>query len=302
MTVRSSSEGILADDRADAREELIEMLKKAYFMEIETVMSYITNSINPDGVRAQEIIESLKTDVQEEHGHAQEFANRIKQLYGTVPGSMEFTPEQWQDLYIQFILDCKVPKFASNTHGELYETNKKKELGTKALASLSRIGDASQADLFKELLLDPDPERRRLAIEGLGRVSDGSMTTGFKKDYQRERSEDLRLAYSFALTKLGDRAFVDSLVLALPSRSLGPRSRSYLLELGPSVLPELYPYLTDPDAEIRAGLCDIIAQMGDADSIARLNPLLNDPSTKVADRANRAAEMLRRAPGAKPAR
>ena len=94
MTVRSSSEGILSDERADARNELIEMLKKAYFMEIETVMSYITNSVNPDGVRAQEIIESLKEDVQEELGHAQEFANRIKELYGTVPGSMEFTPEQ----------------------------------------------------------------------------------------------------------------------------------------------------------------------------------------------------------------
>ena len=94
MTVRSSSEGILADARADVREELIEMLKKAYFMEIETVMSYVTNSINPDGVRAQEIIESLKEDVQEELGHAREFATRIKELYGTVPGSMEFTPEQ----------------------------------------------------------------------------------------------------------------------------------------------------------------------------------------------------------------
>ena len=94
MPVRSSSEGILADDRAQQREELIGMLKKAYFMEIETVMSYVTNSINPDGVRAQEIIESLEQDVQEELGHAQEFANRIKELYGTVPGSMEFTPEQ----------------------------------------------------------------------------------------------------------------------------------------------------------------------------------------------------------------
>ena len=72
MPVRSSSEGILADERAEVREELIEMLKKAYFMEIETVMSYITNSINPDGVRAQEIIESLKEDVQEELGHAQD--------------------------------------------------------------------------------------------------------------------------------------------------------------------------------------------------------------------------------------
>ena len=94
MPVRSSSEGILADERAEARDELIEMLKKAYFMEVETVMSYITNSINPDGVRAQEIIESLKQDVQEELAHAQQFAQRIKDLYGVVPGSMEFTPEQ----------------------------------------------------------------------------------------------------------------------------------------------------------------------------------------------------------------
>jgi len=94
MPVRSSSEGILSDERAEARAELIEMLKKAYFMELETVMSYITNSINPDGVRAQEIKESLQEDVQEELGHAQEFANRIKELYGTVPGSLEFAAEQ----------------------------------------------------------------------------------------------------------------------------------------------------------------------------------------------------------------
>jgi bacterioferritin len=94
MPVRSSSEGILADDRAGQREELIELLKKAYWMELETVMSYITNSINPDGVRAQEIRESLQQDIQEELGHAQEFANRIKELYGTVPGSLEFAAEQ----------------------------------------------------------------------------------------------------------------------------------------------------------------------------------------------------------------
>jgi len=94
MPVRSSSEGILSDERAEQREELIEMLKKAYFMEIETVMSYIANSTNPDGVRAQEIRESLQEDIQEELGHAQEFANRIKELYGTVPGSLDFGAEQ----------------------------------------------------------------------------------------------------------------------------------------------------------------------------------------------------------------
>ncbi|MEA2431302.1 MAG: bacterioferritin [Thermoleophilaceae bacterium] len=70
------------------------MLTKAYWMELETVMSYIANSTNPDGVRAQEIIESLQQDVQEELGHAQQFATRIKELYGVVPGSMDFKAEQ----------------------------------------------------------------------------------------------------------------------------------------------------------------------------------------------------------------
>jgi bacterioferritin len=93
-TVRSSSEGILADDKRQQREELIGLLRKAYWMEIETVMSYIANSINPDGVRAQEIIESLQEDIQEELGHAQQFAQRIKELYGVVPGSMDFSAEQ----------------------------------------------------------------------------------------------------------------------------------------------------------------------------------------------------------------
>jgi bacterioferritin len=93
-TTRSASQGILADDKTSERNQIVEMLKKAYWMELETVMSYIANSVNPDGVRAQEIIESLDVDIQEELDHAQQFAARIKELYGVVPGSMEFTPEQ----------------------------------------------------------------------------------------------------------------------------------------------------------------------------------------------------------------
>jgi bacterioferritin len=94
MTVRNAAQGILADERTEQREEIIELLRKAYWMEIETVMSYIANSINPDGVRAQEIVESLNADIQEELGHAQQFAARIKELYGVVPGSQEFAAEQ----------------------------------------------------------------------------------------------------------------------------------------------------------------------------------------------------------------
>jgi bacterioferritin len=93
-TIRSAAQGILADENTETREEIIALLKKAYWMEIETVMSYIANSINPDGVRAQEIVESLQADITEELGHAQQFAQRIKELYGVVPGSLEFNAEQ----------------------------------------------------------------------------------------------------------------------------------------------------------------------------------------------------------------
>jgi bacterioferritin len=63
-------------------------------MEIETAMSYISASTNLDGIRAQEIRESLAEDIQEELGHAQQYAARIKELYGVVPGSQEFEAEQ----------------------------------------------------------------------------------------------------------------------------------------------------------------------------------------------------------------
>jgi bacterioferritin len=87
-------EGILSQEMSAKRDEIIELLKQAYFAELETVISYVTNSVNPDGVRAQEIKESLEEDIQEELGHAQQFAQRIKELYGVVPGSTDFRAEQ----------------------------------------------------------------------------------------------------------------------------------------------------------------------------------------------------------------
>lgn len=185
---------------------------------------------------------------------------------------------------------------------EMFDIHRRKEVGVKVLAALARLGDPAQADLFRELVQDADPEKRRLAVEGLGRVADPGLLVAFKKDYQRERNDDMRLAYSFAITMLGDRAFLDTVVLGLPSRSHGSRCRQYLLEMGSSVLPDLYPYLNDPDPGVRAALADHLALLDDVDAIPRLQPLLNDPSPNVVDRANRAIERLRksatpRAPG-----
>ncbi len=76
------------------RKEIVELLTRAYWMEIETVQNYIANSINLDGVRAEEIKKSLAADITEELTHAQQFGRRIKELYGRVPGSFDFKAVQ----------------------------------------------------------------------------------------------------------------------------------------------------------------------------------------------------------------
>ena len=94
MATKTDTLGIMAESAGDTRDEVIELLTKAYWMEIETVMSYVANSTNPDGLRAREIVEALEKDIEEELAHARQFAKRIKELYGVVPGSLEFTAEQ----------------------------------------------------------------------------------------------------------------------------------------------------------------------------------------------------------------
>jgi len=67
---------------------IVDLLKQAYAGELETVANYLANSVWLDGLRAEEIKESLEEDIQEELGHAQKLAHRLKQLGACPPGSM----------------------------------------------------------------------------------------------------------------------------------------------------------------------------------------------------------------------
>lgn len=77
-----------------SRQQIVKELTVAYFMELETVMNYIANSVHLDGVRAEEIKKSLSLDITAEIGHAQQLADRIKTIGGRLPGSLEFKPVQ----------------------------------------------------------------------------------------------------------------------------------------------------------------------------------------------------------------
>jgi len=75
-------------------QEIIGLLQTAYRMELETVINYLANSIHLDGVEAVEIKRALDSDVQEELNHARLLGNRIKQLGGRIPGSLELVFDQ----------------------------------------------------------------------------------------------------------------------------------------------------------------------------------------------------------------
>jgi bacterioferritin len=76
------------------KDQIVTALIKAYNMELETILNYLANSLHLDGVRADFIKQALAADIQGELGHAQLLGNRIKQLGGTVPGSLKLEMTQ----------------------------------------------------------------------------------------------------------------------------------------------------------------------------------------------------------------
>lgn len=77
-----------------SKEKILNGLTNSYWTEVGTIMNYISNSVNLDGVWAEEIKKSLTVEVAEELNHVQTIAKRIKELGGSVPGSMQFKAVQ----------------------------------------------------------------------------------------------------------------------------------------------------------------------------------------------------------------
>jgi bacterioferritin len=102
---------------------IIALLQSAYAAELETVANYLANSVWLDGLRAEEVKESLDEDIAEELGHAKKLAQRIKQLGGRPPGSLSLArgqkslqpPKDSTDLYsvIKGVIDAEEDAIAT---------------------------------------------------------------------------------------------------------------------------------------------------------------------------------------------
>lgn len=150
-----------------ADDEVIRLLRKAYVDELETVMNYMTNSIVLDGVRAEEIKESLQADIQEELNHAQQVGDRLKQLDARPPGSGEFEMRQ--------------------------ESLQPPEDSTDVMTVIDGVLDAEEdaiatyRSLIRATREADDPVTEDLAIALLGdEESHRTEFRGFRKEYQRD--------------------------------------------------------------------------------------------------------------------
>lgn len=161
-----------------------------------------------------------------------------------------------------------------------------------ALDALAHLADPASIPLFKARLGDKDPFLRRAAAEGLGRTADASEIPALEIGAGNDSAEMARAAMAFALQKLG-RNYIPRLVESLDSAKTAPQVADYLIELGPSIAPQLVSHLQDPSADIRANVATVLGAIGTAATVDALQPLTQDRDRAVAQAATRAIERIK---------
>jgi bacterioferritin len=73
-------------EQEDDRRAIVELLIRAYWMEIETVMNYLAASISQDGARAAAVRAALAQGIDEEVEHTRALGRRILELNRVLPG------------------------------------------------------------------------------------------------------------------------------------------------------------------------------------------------------------------------
>jgi bacterioferritin len=148
-------------------DEVIDLLQRAYVDELETVMNYMSNAIVLDGVRAEEIKESLEADIQEELGHAQEIGRRLKQLDARPPGSAGFEMRQES---------LQPPDDSTNVIAVIEGVLEAEEDAIETYRSLLRAAESADdpvtEDLGVTILADEEAHRTEFR--------------GFEKEYKRD--------------------------------------------------------------------------------------------------------------------
>ena len=168
---------------------------------------------------------------------------------------------------------------------QFLDYRREKEHKRVILQAISRIGDPSSEPVMKEYVNDDDKEMRQYAIEGFGRMELVQYKDALAKQFQREDSKQIKLALCFSLFALGDRAYVDTLVLSIDERGYRDQINEYFVELGDLAIPELEPYLKSGEKQTKLKIIRLLGEMHRPNGIPVLEPYLKDPDMEIAQAA-----------------
>ena len=158
------------------------------------------------------------------------------------------------------------------------------------------------ANALARLLTHADPLKRQHAAEELARLAATDQRRLVEGYRLQEKNERVRVALDWALYRMGKREVLFNLVRALDS-SRSDQAQVYLSELeGPDAL---YVFLPRANGNTQIKLLQILAYLGDAETLERIKPLAASLDPKIAAAARQAERDINErlnAPSTSPAR
>ena len=160
--------------------------------------------------------------------------------------------------------------------------------------------DSASRELFGTYFRDKDEGLRAASAEGFARLRRPEDAPLLESSFNEERKMGPRLSMAFALVMTGKHELttfspLQYLVNTLNSKSYKGVARSYLLEstrdIGARRL--AYAALKRGTKDEKIQLAQILAESGDKDTVAELEPLTRDNDTEVAQEALRALRSLK---------
>ena len=159
----------------------------------------------------------------------------------------------------------------------------------EATGALAMISDPADRGVFLRFLAHKDVSVRAAAAEGLGRVRNPADADRINMAFEAERELGPRLAMAFALVNLGRMEINDFsafryLINTLNRPTFRNVALAYLTELARESAARLtiYPNLARATKDEKMGICRVLAESGQQDSVPHLSGLKDDKDPEVA--------------------
>jgi HEAT repeat protein len=175
---------------------------------------------------------------------------------------------------------------------DMYSYYKKGPEAMAALDAVAKIGHPGSLPVFQAQLGHRDALVRRLAVEGIGRTGDRAAMAEMETRMAREQSPYVVYARAFAKARNGDVSQVAKIVGGFGYSLLESDTFDYLVELGPTVAPELWSFSTHKDAKVRAGAAEVLGIIGTQASLPAVEAMMGDRSSLVKAAAARSQKRL----------